>query len=188
MPDILPSWFELPIAEVVADCRLRVDQFQGADGAAVMATEIERRIPEMGEFVLGKLRTTALRGGLIGSLADDLNEILTFGQKTTVRAATRLLVIAAMYGVFPGDKGEKTSKNLVDGDTETGRARLGSAQSLIQSLEDQLETLSEVRAGASNASESIAVNRAREKASTEYFRELPDLRLSDYARSNYFRP
>lgn len=171
MPHQLPTWFEIAVADVRADCHLRPENFTGPNGDAAMDAEIVRYIPELGEFVLGELRLSGLKHGLVKRMDDDLAQVLTPGQKVTAIAACRLLIIAALFGVTPDAKKLDQAKMLKDGrgDAIIGNARFGSAESLIKSITAQFEAYANALAGDAGAgAESIQVERDRPHYETEY--------------------
>lgn len=148
------------------------DQAAQRGGEAAFDLQIGRRAVEMGAFVLGKLAESGLKHGFLGNISDDIQPIedmLTFWQKTNAGTAVKMLVIAALHGVTPSENFQSSAKLLADGRGEAviGQSRLGSALSILESIDGQLEQMAAARdrvavGGASGGgAEAIQVERVR---------------------------
>lgn len=158
---ILPPWFIIDVPGVKDDARLSPDKMSMTGGEAKVLEQIERHGQKMGAFVVGRLQKVAFENGLVATPDDELGEVLTTIQKQNAITATEMLAVAALYGVTPDEMRQGMAKGLADGRGEAviGYARLGSALSLIESLEGALVVLANRKTRQSVGAEAIEVMR-----------------------------
>lgn len=165
-----PAWFVLDTAAIAEDAKLDGDEYAGEDGPAKRDAEIERRIPAAAAFVVGELRREALVAGLIADFSDDLSTILDEDQQTVAIEAGRLMVVAAVHGVLPGETHRYRAQQATDGRNmnNIGQTRLATAESYLTSLKSQIQAIAAAKTGLSAGAESIEVNRAHDHQWCEY--------------------
>lgn len=167
---VLPAWFDLDAQTVRADGNLVAGQFDKNQDNAVLDTEIARRITETACEVIDRIRRRALKLRLISGFDDDLTTLLSDSQKQRIITATKQLLIAIYNAGLDDEGSQAVAKQLADGRGEAiiGGVRVTSVEAILNGLEDDLETLAEIRSNRTVGASSVALTRDDDGSRTEY--------------------